>query len=62
MRRITAQQALFTSVLLFMMSLAISCRKADSRESESPTQPETTHPQAGVEPLQRITLRITGMS
>lgn len=62
MKRLTAQQALFISALLFLVSLAMSCHKADSRDNDRPNPSEARAAHAGPEQLQRITLRITGMS
>lgn len=62
MRRRTGQQAFFVSVLLLIMWLAMSCGRADSKAGDTPNQSGTTHAQAVGERLQRVTLRITGMS
>lgn len=60
MGRISGQQAFLISILLLMVFLAMGCGNADSRDTTS--QADTMPAQAGEEHLQRVTLRITGMS
>jgi hypothetical protein len=62
MRRLTARQAFFISVLLLMTWVSIGYSNTDSRDSDIPKHAETMDTQAGAEQLQRSTLRITGMS
>lgn len=61
MRRMTGQQVFRISVLLLIVCLAMSCSNADSRSGDTTDQSGTMGAQAG-EHLQRITLRITGLS
>lgn len=62
MKRLAGQEAVFISVLFLMMSFAMSCGNADSGTDDTRNLSGTAHAQAGGEHLQRVTLRITGMS
>jgi hypothetical protein len=62
MKRLTVQQTFFISVLFLIPLFAISCGNADSGAGDTQNPSGTTHAQAGGENLQRVTLRITGMS
>lgn len=63
MGRITGHQAFFISVLLLMACLAIiGCSNADSWSGNTTDQTGTMSAPTGGKKLQRVTLRITGMS
>lgn len=62
MRQGIGRQVILISVLLLFVCLAASCDTADSGVGETPQQVGTKHAQAGGGTLQRVTLRITGMS
>ena len=62
MRHGTGQQVILLSVLMLLACLAASCDTADSGAGETTPQVGTKHTQTGGDTLQRVTLRITGMS
>ncbi len=62
MRQGIGRQVILISVLLLLACLAASCDTADSGAVETPQQRGTKHAQTGGGTLQRVTLRITGMS
>jgi hypothetical protein len=62
MGRMTDQQVITISVLLLVACLAVSCDIPDSRAGDTVQQSEAVRLQADGEHLQRVILRITGMS